>query len=512
MNKYKILILLTVVCGLIFAVMIFSNTQMAIPKDIEWTRAHADFLKVKNESFISKPVTKPTDDSFEQMYKYQKKALERFAEEDLITSAEHLNITDMFIVNYSENFVKVCRNVFNDNVWSSDIRNFMIARVSELKSYKDSTNRGLLTHHAELLRKVDEITSTCNDYASAENILAKISYNGISNAKINISKVNSLKKDGRLVSCNRLTNAMNSYADKLGNAHYDRLVYLHNQLGNWQSSYVSLSSILDQYDNFVNVRNEYMDSGASVYGVNHPKSTDNMKENVDEYKKNAIDAKCTLAVDSYSKERNVTWDNNGGTYTFYVNTDHPEGYKVTSLSSWFNVSSKNENSFTISYNPNSGSRRTDWFNVEAGTKKVKIIITQSAVKQSVEISSVTATWNVYQDGQCGVKFAVAIRSSNYSSTIRTCVYFYNSNKDQLTYRGCYNSSYHTSTGQITIQHVFTPSSDVNNLYTDYLFIPYSEMHINRKGRNDLYYQVQLQSSRQENLATSSWYSFSLTNN
>lgn len=511
MNKYKILILVAVVCGIISAVMIFSETQMSMPKDIEWVRGHADFLKMKNEIFVSISVNKPMDDPLEGMYKYQKMAIKKFVKDDLITSTEHLNITDLFIVNYSNAFVKACRNVFNDDVWADDIRSFMIARISELKSYKDSTDSSLLANHTELFQKVNEITSTCDDYVSAENVLSETSYSGISNAKANIHKIECLKEEGRLASCHRLVNAMDSYANKLGNAHYDKLVYLHDQMANWQSPYVSLSSIFEKYDNFVNIRNEYINSGACLYGSSHPNLTNDMKDDVDKYKKNAIDAKCRLTVDGYSSERNVVWDNNSDTYTFYVDTDHPEGYRVTTLSDWFNVTSKDGESFTISYSSNPGSDRTDWFDVEAGVKKVKIKIIQRAIKQSVEISSVNATWDVYQNGQYGVKFAVNIKSTDYSNSIRTCIYFYNSNKDQLTYCGCSNSSYHTSTGQSTIQHVFIPLPGVNSWHTDYLFMPYTELHVTRKGRTDLYYQVQLQSSEHKSLATSNWYGFSLTN-
>ena len=91
----------------------------------------------------------------------------------------------------------------------------------------------------------------------------------------------------------------------------------------------------------------------------------------------------------------ITAERTEGTVIVDVKTDASD-YSVSLLPSWCKVKSKYKTWFSLSYtaNPNSSSR-SDWFNVTAGGKTVKVTITQKANYSSYSGSSSSSGYGGY---------------------------------------------------------------------------------------------------------------------
>lgn len=75
-------------------------------------------------------------------------------------------------------------------------------------------------------------------------------------------------------------------------------------------------------------------------------------------------------------------DSNGGSESFYINTDG-NSWNVNSLPSWCHIN-KNTNSFTITYDANpSHDERSDWFLVSSDDQIVRVNLKQTGVPMNV---------------------------------------------------------------------------------------------------------------------------------
>lgn len=85
-----------------------------------------------------------------------------------------------------------------------------------------------------------------------------------------------------------------------------------------------------------------------------------------------------LSVNGSSSSTDISFSASGGSKTLSISTNQGTP-SASALPSWITVSSTSSSSMTISCSANSNSSsRNDWFNVNAGSKTVRVNVTQSA--------------------------------------------------------------------------------------------------------------------------------------
>lgn len=475
----KILILL-VAAGLVcFIVLLFYNTQMKIPEIKDFGNPHLNEIRKSRHAFDSMPLNKQAfilskDDEIEERYYDIICMLDVFKNEGFLTDEEYRQQKDSFWTCYSNFFLSQCECLFSQDEWSSSQREFVKNKIKSLESFDEKDM------HSNIVHKLDETAQTCKDYEDAENLIRNIEYYSLWSAKDRINKAAELKADGRLSNCNRLSSALANYPDSMGNACYNKITRLYDRLSNWRS--YSMQSTLDTYETFCSLCNEYEGtSSGHLFGENHPKNISKLKTEALNYKNTACNTKCKLTVNNYSEECSSSWSSAAGECTYNVYTDHPNGYKVQGLSSWFRVKYYKKNSFTISYDKNSKTvERNDWFTVKAGNKKVKVNITQ-AEQKSANIHNVSMEQDVYVNGKKGMNVTVNFTANNCAGKmLKISLYYYlNSGTALRDYNGQYKTV--TATGYYTPQQLFVSASKT-------IFMPYDELHM-RKGKYTLKFNV-----------------------
>lgn len=200
-----------------------------------------------------------------------------------------------------------------------------------------------------------------------------------------------------------------------------------------------------------------------------------------------------LVVNGNSSTTNISFSASGGNQTLTISTNQG-GINASALPSWITVNSISSSSASIYCSANtSTSSRSDWFNINAGSKTVRINVSQSGKKASSSSSSsssqntangnhsanIESVWieqNVTSDGKEGIyvhaKFTVAGMNGK-DGKLSTYYYDYSNNAIKDT-----NGSYCTngSNPVVAASTEFKPGYD-NARYDDYkVFIPYSELH------------------------------------
>lgn len=508
----KILILL-VAAGLVcFIVLLFINTRMEIPEIKDLGNPHLNEIRKNYHVFDSSPLkdkqifilSKENGDSIEARYYDIICMLDIFKKEGFLTNDEYFQQKDSFWICYSNFFLAQCKCLFSQDEWTEPQRDFVRGKVKSLESeYFNKENNG----HGDIVHRLDEATKTCNDYEKAERLIWDTEYCSLSSAKDKINRAKELVDAGRLSNCGRLSSALADYPNAMGNACYDKIGKLHARLSNWNS--YSMKSTLDTYDNFCSLCSEYEDTtSGNLFGNSHPKDISNLKVEALNYKNKACDEKCVLTVNDYSKTCNSSWSSSAGQCTYNVKTDHPDGYSVQDLSSWFRVMNKYKNSFTISYDKNSKTdNRKDWFTVSAGNKKVKVNITQAGEKsESAYIRDVSVAHNVYENGEKGMNVTVYFTANNcYGKKLAISLYYYFNNGNALK---DYNGQYKTTDGNVAVSGNYTPwQSSVSASKT--IFMPYDELHMGT-GKCDLKFNVLIWDGNTQLCRSSSYTYFTFT--
>lgn len=200
-----------------------------------------------------------------------------------------------------------------------------------------------------------------------------------------------------------------------------------------------------------------------------------------------------LTVDGYSSSLSISFGADGGNRSFEVLTN--QGLpSVSGLPSWITTNSVASSSVSIKCASNSStSSRSDYFYINAGSKSVKVNVTQSG-KSAAASSSVTPTqnnngqssksatiervWtedNIDVDGVKGLGVHVKFSTEGMlEKDGRISAYFYDSSGNALVDQ---NGSYKTTDGKVSSGRNFKPGYE-SAVYNDYMIsIPYSELHL-----------------------------------
>lgn len=200
-----------------------------------------------------------------------------------------------------------------------------------------------------------------------------------------------------------------------------------------------------------------------------------------------------LSVNGSSSATNISFSAAGGSKTLSISTNQGSP-NVTLLPTWLRVTSQSSNSLTIYCDANSrSSSREDWFNVDAGSKTVRVNVTQAGNSSSSSSSSsnsrsadngshsanIESVWieqNVSSDGKQGLnvhaKFSVAGMKGKDG---KVAIYFYDSSYNAIKDT---NGRYCTAGDNpvVATHEDFSPGYD-NSIFNDFkVFIPYSELH------------------------------------
>ncbi len=113
--------------------------------------------------------------------------------------------------------------------------------------------------------------------------------------------------------------------------------------------------------------------------------------------------------------------------------------------------------FTLSCEPNTtGSSRSDYMKVQAGSREVRIDITQaaSAISRSGEIEEVWVDYDQWENGRKGMLIHVKFTVNNMlNRTGRCAAYFFYQDGNRLE---DYNDNYSTPDGQVAFSETFVP--------------------------------------------------------
>lgn len=208
------------------------------------------------------------------------------------------------------------------------------------------------------------------------------------------------------------------------------------------------------------------------------------------------------------------YDVSASSQTKTFNVSSSDSYYVRNLPSWCSVANKYSGSFGLKINANKSSYRSDWFTVECGNKSVRIYIQQAA--STAPSASISDLWvelnaynsNVYLASKMGMWIHFRLDADNMKGKTGRCsAYFYK--EDGTPLRALSDDRYSTEDGNVAVGKDFTPRYE-NAFYEDFtLFMPYSELHITRRGSHKIKLYV-IVWYKHEQLAESSWVEFYYT--
>lgn len=208
------------------------------------------------------------------------------------------------------------------------------------------------------------------------------------------------------------------------------------------------------------------------------------------------------------------YDVSASSQTKTFNVSSSDSYYVRNLPSWCSVTNKYSGSFGLKINANKSSYRSDWFTVECGNKSVRIYIQQAA--STAPSASISDLWvelnaynsNVYLASKMGMWIHFRLDADNMKGKTGRCsAYFYK--EDGTPLRALSDDRYSTEDGNVAVEKDFTPRYE-NAFYEDFtLFMPYSELHITRRGSHKIKLYV-IVWYKHEQLAESSWVEFYYT--
>lgn len=215
-----------------------------------------------------------------------------------------------------------------------------------------------------------------------------------------------------------------------------------------------------------------------------------------------------LTVNGSTGPVNMTLGWAASSVTF--NVDCSGTYTLWRVPSFCSVRNRTSTSFTLDYTANNGNQsRTDYMKVQYNGKEVRINFTQevSPTTPTAKVEEVWVDHNVYENNKKGMRIHVKFNVINcLGKKGQVAVYFFKENGDKLKDT---NSSYRSTDGQVAYHEDYTPSYN-NSTYSDFtLFMPYSELHLNRQSGSYKFYIV-IWGANSVVLARSDWTNFTMT--
>lgn len=195
----------------------------------------------------------------------------------------------------------------------------------------------------------------------------------------------------------------------------------------------------------------------------------------------------------------------GGSKTIYITTNYSE-WSCSNVMNWLSVN-KYPSYITLTCNANTSiSERTDYFDIIAGSKSVRVNIKQKGdTEPSATIKKIWAEHNVYENNVKGMKIHIEFDVKNMlNKTGQVVAWFYYQNGNKLLDA---NSSYRTTDGQVSNSRTYTPSYQ-NATYSDLsFFMPYSELHCPSSDKTDLKFCCGVFDNNNRQMAISEFNSF-----
>lgn len=497
------LLILTVALFLVTSSVLFFLKAMTKPP------THMEDIDEFSQS-INKDIEDVTDtlslEELDSTYIWILAELRKWNENNYFNDAQYDNYVQQFFHNYVFSFSNVMKGILSTRKWGNAEKNYILERISLIQSEKLlGQDKSIIDANFNEKTELKSLTDICSNYDEASKLIISTKYTNFNDAKSRVNKAKDFSND-IYISHSDINTKVSSFPNDVGNSHYDLLKSYYSKLENW--SYYTMYQTEENYDKFKKIVEDY--KGAGIYGSGHPKSTSDFVKEAKQYMQDAYDNKCSLTVnsntDSYST---LSWLNSSGTYNYSIYTDHPDGYTVTDLPNWIRVKEKSKGSLTLSYDKNNSDySRDSYFYVKAGNKSVKVYCKQNGPDNTIRITSVTQTHDVWNNGKKGMNIKVYFDAIGFQGKpLDINVYFYYSNGNPLK---DYNKNYYTSDGNVSASQRYTPSS--NNVSSSVtIFMPLDELHITTKGRHDLkFFSSIFQGSKQ--WASSTYYNFYYTQN
>lgn len=479
----KLLILALAVFIVVSSAMFFFKAMTTPPTQLENVN---EFSKAINEDIthVSPSMSRDELDSIFIWVLYELKA---WNDNNYLSTSQYDEHVGNFYQKYVPIFAEHMKKTLSQDTWGMTEKTYMDNQVAQIRSEKKRGVSGVhvVSDGSNTDKDLEDLETISKNYVDARRLVARTNYvdNEDAEKRIKLSR----EYDANVyMSHSDLGNKLSSYPGDIGDSHYNQVSALHRRMENWRA--YSLFDIKSTYDQFEKAADNYVK--AKFYGSGHPKSLSSMCSDAKADLKDAYDNKCYVSVNSNTGSYYTsTWSNGSGTQTYYVKTDHPDGYTVSSLSSWFRVKEQDGEKLVIAYDENnSGSLRNTFFNVSAGKKTCRVNVSQNSPKASARVTSINTVHNYMSGGVKGMNITVYFTTIDCSGRqLSVNLYFYHKNGNALRDT---NRKYYTSDGYVATGQSYTPYSNSTSSSVT-LFMPYSELHLpsgrhNLKFRADIY--------------------------
>lgn len=478
----KLLILALAVFIVVSSAMFFFKAMTTPPTQLENVN---EFNKAINEDIthVSPSMSRDELDSIFIWVLYELKA---WNDNNYLSTSQYDEHVGNFYQKYVPIFAEHMKKTLSQDTWGMTEKTYMDNQVAQIRSEKKRGVSGVhvVSDGSNTDKDLEDLETISKNYVDARRLVARTNYVDNEDAEKRI-KLSREYNANVYMSHSDLGNKLSSYPGDIGDSHYNQVSALHRRMENWRA--YSLFDIKSTYDQFEKAADNYVK--AKFYGSGHPKSLSSMCSDAKADLKDAYDNKCYVSVNSNTGSYNTsTWSNGSGTQTYYVKTDHPNGYTVSSLSSWFRVKEQDGEKLVIAYDENnSGSLRNTFFNVSAGKKTCRVNVSQNSPKASARVTSINTVHNYMSGGVKGMNITVYFTTIDCSGRqLSVNLYFYHKNGNALRDT---NRKYYTSDGYVATGQSYTPYSNSTSSSVT-LFMPYSELHL-ASGRHDLKFRADI---------------------
>ena len=289
----------------------------------------------------------------------------------LIVKNDAQGYLESFFNKFISVYVNTYHNYLLNHSWNKAQKSKMIDRTAMMRNVKmiedDDAVLSKLTNVNAVLKDLDVIGS---DYDAVDKLRKVTNFVDLGTSEARIQKMNGYRRN-KYLSNSDLAHDMNSYAERLGDEHYNTLKQLCDNMKNWRN--VSLNSSEAIYNRFKKNWTGY--SNTTLYGGHHPQNTDEMKSEMDHLMRDAYDEKCYLTVDGYSSDLSVTFTNAGDYMKSKVITNHPNGVSVDNNTNFCYVELADDD-LTIKLRDQDYGERHGTVRVRAGNKIIDIAVTK----------------------------------------------------------------------------------------------------------------------------------------
>ena len=299
----------------------------------------------------------------------------------LIDSVQADNNIKKFFKTFIPRYISLYLDTLENKSWGIKDKNHMQRRLHQMRSVKLlENNRSVAENLSGLDKDFNKLESICESYNDAEKIVNHIKFTSIDNSRILINKVKAFSENKYLMNSD-ICDAISTYDDKMGNAHYGYIQELITRLRNWLS--YSLSDTKSTFKHFNESYESY--SSTSIYGINHPKSLGSMRSEANNYMQKAYDEKCILRLDGHSYDYTKTMSSNS--ISLNVETNHPDGFWISKSPSFCSITKK-VSSIEVTPKSNYGNDNQGELTVKAGNKTVTVTLSQEPPRSSISIHSI----------------------------------------------------------------------------------------------------------------------------